>query len=317
MIARVINSSINVRGRCIESADPALNERRATLIRCLIDLHRDHVPTHYVARIRQHPDLLPIDSARAIPHGSGTDKALERERRGVSAFITGDGVFRLAFRSRGTAVEPEPVEGPPEIDFVAYAADCVLSGRVRLAADRLSDLVNEHDQVELIDVLATDLEGGVPIEVHELVIARSEILVLHATGPRGRADRRSRTRQVPIVATLGPYEVSGYLHVRPGSDALTSLQRARPIVALSDATVEYEVGGQERHNWVGTALINWALASSIVEIVDRPEQETAETPKLVVLTDVSARKAKAKAAAAEAAAATETKTDRSGVAGAA
>jgi hypothetical protein len=233
----------------------------------------------------------------------------------VSVFIIGVGVFRLAFRSRAVEPEPEPVEGPAEIDFVAYAEDCVLSGRVRLAADRLSDLVNEHDQVELIDVLATDLVGGDPIEVHEMVIGRSEILVLHATGPRGRADRRHRTRQVPIVASIGPYEVSGYLHVRPGSDALTSLQRARPIVALSDATVEYEVDGQDRHHWVDTALINWALASSIVEIVSRPDhapEPTTDKPAPVVLTDVSAKKAKAKAAAAASA-----DLQGSGVAGAA
>ena len=240
---------------------------------------------------------------------------------GVRHSIIGVGVFRLAFRPRANAPEPEPVEGPPEIDFVAYAEDCVLSGRVRLAADRLSDLVNDNDQLELVDVLVTDLVGSEPIEVHELAIGRSEILVLHATGPRGRADRRHRTRQVPIVATIGPYEVSGYLHVRPGSDALGSLQRAKPIVALSEATVEYVVGGQERQHRVQTALINWALASSIVEIVASPVQRTPDEPAPVVLTDVSARraKAKAKAAAAAAAAAEDGAADRetTGVAGAA
>jgi hypothetical protein len=114
-------------------------------------------------------------------------------------------VFRLAFRPRANAPEPSPAAGPPEIDFVAYAEDCVLSGRVRLAADRLSDLVNDHEQVELVDVLVTDLVGSEPIAVHEVAIGRSDILVLHATGPRGRTERRSRTRQMPIVATVGPY----------------------------------------------------------------------------------------------------------------
>jgi hypothetical protein len=196
-------------------------------------------------------------------------------------------LLRLSFRSAAKPAEPDPPEGPPEIDFVAYAEDCVLSGRVRLAADRLSDLVNQHEQIELVDVLVSDLVGGDAIEVHEMIVNRDEILVLDATGPRGREDRRHRTRQVPIVARLGPYEVSGYLHVVPGHDPLASLRRGRALVALSDAVIAYEVGGEPRRRDHGTALVNWVLADSIIEVVDKPDDAPPEVLEAFVVIDGS------------------------------
>jgi hypothetical protein len=160
----------------------------------------------------------------------------------------------------------DPVDNrPPEIEFVAYAEDCILSGHVRLAADRLSDLVNDHEELELVDVLVADLSGGEGFEVHQLLIKRDEILVLHATGPRGRVDRRQRTRQHPIVAKLGPYEVRGYIHALPGADPIAGLRRRRPIVALTDAVIEYWVGRERQRRRVSTVLINRELADMIVE----------------------------------------------------
>lgn len=46
-----------------------------------------------------------------------------------------------------------------QVEFVAYAVDCVLSGYVRLDADRLTDLLNVHEEVQLIDVFVQDFAG--------------------------------------------------------------------------------------------------------------------------------------------------------------
>jgi hypothetical protein len=188
--------------------------------------------------------------------------------------------LRLVFRSSAVPAEVEPLPpvetAPPEVDFVAYAEDCILSGRVRLAADRLSDLVNAHETLELIDVLVTDLVGGAAIEVHQLLISREEILVLHATGPRGRSDRRQRMRQHPVVAKLGPYEVRGYIHALPGSDPIAGLRRRPPIVALTDALIEYSIGKESIRRRVSTVLINRELTDWIVE----GEDETDELDKI-------------------------------------
>ncbi|MBA2720467.1 MAG: hypothetical protein H0U52_14685 [Chloroflexi bacterium] len=177
--------------------------------------------------------------------------------------------LRLVFRGQPPVItEPTPpdVEEPsPEVEFVAYAEDCILSGQVELAADRLSDLINAHEQLELVDVLVADLTDGHAFEVHELAIRRDEILVVHATGPRGRVDRRQRTRQHPIVAKLGPYTVRGYIHALPGSDPIASLRHRRPMVALTDASLEYFVGREEIRRRVATVLINRQLADWIVE----------------------------------------------------
>lgn len=185
-----------------------------------------------------------------------------------SRFVTGLArPLRLVFRSREAAVEAplEPVpDRPSEVEFVAYAEDCILSGHVTLVADRLSDLVNEHQELELVDVLVSDLTGGEGIEVHQLLISRDEILVLHATGPRGRVDRRQRRRQHPVVAKLGPYIVRGYIHVLPGSDPISSLRHRKAIVAMTDALIEYSVGAESIRRRVSTVLINRELADWIV-----------------------------------------------------
>ncbi len=203
-------------------------------------------------------------------------------------------MLRLSFRSSKAAPEPPPPDVTPEVEFVAYAEDCVLSGRVRLEADRLSDLLNANREFELVDVLARGLAGGDPVRVHELQIARDEILVVHATGPRGRADRRHPTRQVPIIVKIGPYEVSGYVHVMPGADALASLRRGRSLVALSDAAIDYHVGEEAEHREVETVLLNWALADSIVEVADRPKvvEVDAAEPLPGVVTQLSAASVK-------------------------
>ena len=52
-----------------------------------------------------------------------------------------------------------------QVQFVAYAEDCLVSGFVRLDADRLTDLLNEHDEIELADVLVQDLAAGTDMEV--------------------------------------------------------------------------------------------------------------------------------------------------------
>jgi hypothetical protein len=115
--------------------------------------------------------------------------------------------LRLAFRRQPTLalVAPEsPGPQPPEIEFVAYAEDCTLSGHLRLAAERLTDLLNDHDEVELTHVVVEDLVGGHAVEVDELVVERDELLLVHASGPRGNASRRVRTTPHRISAKADP-----------------------------------------------------------------------------------------------------------------
>jgi hypothetical protein len=206
-----------------------------------------------------------------VPWGASSRfSAATRNRMTLRASISaGFEPLRLVFRPTPPATpsqSPEPLpDAAPEVDFVAYAEDCVLSGRVELAADRLSDLINAHEQLELSNVLVEALTGGSAFEVRDLAIRRDEVLVVHATGPRGRRDRRQRTRQHPIVAKVGPYEVRGYVHALPGADPIASLRRRRPMVPLTDAVIEYVVGPDPIRRRVSTLLFNRELADWIVE----------------------------------------------------
>jgi hypothetical protein len=190
--------------------------------------------------------------------------------------------LRLVFQRHGDSTPPPDVDeappAPPEVEFVAYGEDCVLSGRLAMPADRLTDLLNAHDQYVLVDVLVERLADGSAIEVHELAISRDEILVVHATGPRGNPSRRQRTRQHPIAVRLGPYEVRGYIHALPGSDPIDSLRRRNPMVPLTEAWVEYSAGGTVQRRHVSSLVINRELMDWAVEASD----EEIQLPELPV-----------------------------------
>lgn len=157
---------------------------------------------------------------------------------------------------------------PSRVEFVAYAVDCLVSGRVQMTADRLTDVLNEHDEYELVDVLVERLEDGVAMEVSQFVVTRDELLLVRANGRRGDKGRRLRTRPHPVAIKIGPYHVRGYLHAVPGADPVTVMLRRKPIVPLTDAWVEYEtVFGRHRDRFA-TVLVNREQADWIVPARD-------------------------------------------------
>jgi hypothetical protein len=177
-----------------------------------------------------------------------------------SAVVTDiKGRVRLAFTRKPAPVSlPMPAELPagPVVDVVAFAEDCVLSGRLKLTAERLSDLLNENVEFELVDVLVDGLAGGDALDVRDILLHRDELLLVQATEPRGNPRRRRRTLQHPIIAKLGPYEVWGYVHTLPGGVGIESLTRGRPLAALTDAVIEYVVGETLYRREMGVLLIN-------------------------------------------------------------
>jgi hypothetical protein len=156
----------------------------------------------------------------------------------------------------------------PLVDFVAYGEDCLFSGRVRLNAARLTDMLNAHDEVELIDVLAEPFDGGSTAEVRQVVVCRDDIVAVHATGPRGDPERRLRTRPHPLALGMGPYLVRGLLHVPPGIDPVVMIRRRPPMVPLTEASIDLEAGGLPQARSVGTLVINrdrvdWVMPSPL------------------------------------------------------
>lgn len=143
-----------------------------------------------------------------------------------------------------------------ELEFVAYGEDCVLSGRVRMSSDRLTDMLNEHDEYDLVDVLLERLDDGVGVEVKEVLVGRDDLLLVHATGPRGNAARRHRTRAYPVALKVGPYHIRGHLHTAPGRDPIQHMRRRRTMVPVTDATIEYQSGATRHARAVGAVVVN-------------------------------------------------------------
>ncbi len=76
-----------------------------------------------------------------------------------------------------------------------YAEDSILSGRVALTADRLTDLLNEHDQYTLVDVLVESLVDGRAVERREVLVDRDELSIMSggvsSREPSASSGRRS------------------------------------------------------------------------------------------------------------------------------
>lgn len=185
---------------------------------------------------------------------------------------------RLSLIFDGTAEAGDDSEGGPPgaavlhpmVDFVAYAEDCTLSGRIRLRAERLTDMLNDHEELQLVDVLVQSLADREAVEVREVVVPRDELLLVHATGPRGDQNRRTRTRQTHVAISAAPYQVRGYLHAAPFLDALAGLHRRGPMVPLTDAVIDYAIGGEWQRHRVGSLIVN---RGGIDHIMETPEHD--------------------------------------------
>lgn len=195
--------------------------------------------------------------------------------------------LRLAFRHPDAPTvdatgEPEgPGATAPELEFSAYTEDCRLFGRLRFDGDRLTDMLNALDELVLVDVMVESLAGDRTFEASELAVGRDELIAVEASGPRGNPDRRVRVRPFPIGARLGPYQVRGYAHVTPGADPIVAIRRRRPIVPITEATIEYSLAGTLVRRRTSTLLFNRLLADWIVPSVD----EAIEYPELPISAD--------------------------------
>jgi len=192
--------------------------------------------------------------------------------------------LRVVFgRSMSTVESADPEKPSPsrlsqQVDFVAYGEDCLLSGVVHLASDRLTDMLNEHDEYQLVDVLVEGLAGDRAVEMREVLVCRDELYLIHAAGPRGNLERRHRTRSQPVAIQMGPYHVRGYLHALPGADPVQAIRRRKPMVPLTDAWIEFpEASGRERRR-VGTVVVNREQIDWIVPAIN----DEIEMPDLPV-----------------------------------
>jgi hypothetical protein len=166
------------------------------------------------------------------------------------------------------AFEPDSVSEAPLVRFSAYTTHHRIFGWVRLRADRLTDLLNAHDELVLSDVEIEDLDDGTRRRDESDRLAIRDLLAVHAAGPRGDDTLRHRTRAHPIVVRAGSYLIAGHLHAEPGADPLESLRRRPAMVPLTDAWLEYWPDGSPRRHGVGTIIVNREAADAIELVTD-------------------------------------------------
>jgi len=158
--------------------------------------------------------------------------------------------------------EPEFVPEAPFVQFEAYADDARLFGWVRLDADRLTDLLNDHDELQLFHVEIESLLDGRTETADEVTVRRDELVAVHVGGPRGRQGERRRTRKYAAAVQTRHYLIGGYVHAPVGSDVRRSVTERPPMIPLTDAWIEYWSGGRRKRQWVGTIVVNRELADS-------------------------------------------------------
>jgi hypothetical protein len=154
------------------------------------------------------------------------------------------------------------------VDLTVYAGDCQARGRIALDCDRITDLLNAHDEVELVDVMLESFEDGHAVEARNIVVAREEVFAVAVGEPRGNPQRRRRTQRFPVSLQVGPYAVQGYLHSLPGADPILGFRHRRAIVPFTDAWITYEAADGRHRTFVPTLLVNRSLTEWIALIAD-------------------------------------------------
>lgn len=181
------------------------------------------------------------------------------------------GPLQIVFRPSAPAAraeEPPPDTRPiPLVGLTVYSGDSLAFGHLALSADRVTDLMNDHETFEFVDTSLQSLDDGHELSVRDVVIAREEIFAVAVSGPRGDPIRRTRTRPIPVELRLGRYDVSGNIHVVPGTDPIANFRRRKVMVPLTEATIEYDSPAGRVLSRFQTILVNrlltdWIAAAS-------------------------------------------------------
>jgi hypothetical protein len=139
-------------------------------------------------------------------------------------------------------------------------------------------MLNQHDEFDLVDVMVERLDGLGAVQVKEVLVLREELLLVHATGPRGSQARRQRTRQHPLAMRLGPYAVRGYLHALLGTDPMLAIRRRRPMIPITDAWIEYHAGGERQRRHVGGLVVN----RDQIDVIAQAHDEGIDLPDIPI-----------------------------------
>jgi hypothetical protein len=165
--------------------------------------------------------------------------------------------------------EPEFVAALPMVGFEAFVSDSRVFGWVRLDAGRLTDMLNAHDELHLLNVLVEHLDDGATVTADEAIVRRTELVAVRAGAPRGDTARREPTLTHPVVVESGPYLIGGYLHAAPGVDPMVRVLGGPPMVPLTHAWIAYTPGTDDLRDRIGTIIVNRERATRIERVSEQ------------------------------------------------
>ena len=141
------------------------------------------------------------------------------------------------------------------IEITAFAEDAVVRGELVLEGDRLSDFIPKDGPFEIERVTLEALDDGRRVDVATATIARSDLIAITGSGPRGNKAKRLRTRPHPARMQAGPFEIVGYVHAAPSAHPFSGVLRRR-VLAITSALIRYRIGGQPVEQEVDALLVN-------------------------------------------------------------
>jgi hypothetical protein len=141
------------------------------------------------------------------------------------------------------------------IAFTAFAEDSVIRGELVLDGERLSDFIPQEGPFEIECVTLEALDDGRSVSVAAATMARSDLVAITASGPRGNAARRVRTRPHPARAQAGPYEIVGYVHAPPSAHPFSDVLRRR-VLPMTSTLIRYRIGGRQVEHEHDALLLN-------------------------------------------------------------
>jgi hypothetical protein len=161
-----------------------------------------------------------------------------------------------------------------EIEFVGFADDCRVEGKVDLEDSRLADLLNRRSSIVVMDAVVTSTSDGHSRSFEKLEIGRNELDIVVASGPRGDPKRRLSTRPSGVAMKLGPYSAEGFLHAPATANPVRGFDRRPAMVAVTDAVLEYQFCDKRVSEWFRTVLVNRELAVSLRSVASPSGSQT-------------------------------------------
>jgi hypothetical protein len=155
------------------------------------------------------------------------------------------------------------------IDFLAFTSDRKISGRIMLADDRLSDMLNAVTRLVIRDATVDELNDDRAPRLADVTIAVGEMLVVVGTGPRGSERLRKKWLKRRASVGVGRFVIEGDLGY-PGDESLPESEDPAVVLAnrdllvpLTDARITYERLGATVEESFETILFNRSRAGWI------------------------------------------------------